>query len=132
MRASRRFASVWLVPRRFDSRTSPAKLGNMFLGTVVGTVVSPVQHPFYDGKKLMLVRAEKPDDGDPAHEGVVLAIDRVGAGVGEKVLVLKEGSSARSLFEDDRAPVRTVIVGIVDEIEIEGRRTFFTESGDDA
>ena len=57
-------------------------------------------------------------------------IDRVGAGIGEKVLVLKEGSSARSLFRDDRAPVRTVIVGIVDEVEIEGRRTFFTTDSD--
>lgn len=102
----------------------------MFLGTVIGTVVAPIQHPFYDGKKLLLVRAEKPDDGKPAAEGVVLAIDRVGAGIGEKVLVLKEGSSARSLFRDDRAPVRTVIVGIVDEVEIEGRRTFFTTDSD--
>ncbi len=107
----------------------PSTIGAMFLATVIGTVVTPIQHPFYDGKKLMLVRAERPDDGKPSHEGVVLAVDRVGAGIGEKVLVLKEGSSARSLFENDRAPVRTVIVGIVDEVEVEGERTFFAGDG---
>ena len=84
-------------------------------------------HLIHEGEKLLLVRAERPTDGSPSHEGTVLAVDRAGAGIGEKVLVLKEGSSARSLFENERAPVRTVIVGIVDEVEIEGRRTFFTE-----
>lgn len=96
----------------------------MFVGTVVGTVVAPVQHPFFDGKTLLLVRAEQPHDGKPAAEGVVVAVDRVGAGIGEKVLVLKEGSSARTIYESDDAPVRTLVVGIVDEIEVEGRTTF--------
>lgn len=100
----------------------------MILGTVVATVVAPIQHPFYEGKKLLLVRAEHPDDGQPAGEGTLLAVDRVGAGIGEKVLVLKEGSSARHLFGQDEAPVRTVIVGVVDEIEMDGQATFFKDA----
>lgn len=96
----------------------------MWIGTVVGTVVAPVQHPFFDGRALLLVRIERPTDFQRAAPGCVLAVDRVGAGVGEKVLVLKEGSSARFLFDDPEAPVRTVIVGILDEVEVEGRVTF--------
>ena len=103
----------------------------MFIATVLAPVVTPVQHPFFEGKPLKLVRAESPVDGSPASEGVWVATDRVGAGPGERVLVMKEGSSARTLYERDDAPVRTVIVGIVDEIEVDGRRTFFQgeESG---
>lgn len=99
----------------------------MILGTVVGTVVTPIQHPFYDGKPLLLVRAEDPVQGEPTIEGTLLATDRVGAGMGEKVLVLKEGSSARTLYEQNDAPIRTVIVGIVDEIEVEGKTTFMKD-----
>lgn len=98
----------------------------MFVGTVLRPVVTPIQHPFYVGRKLLLVRVESPADGRPTGE-VVLAVDRIGAGEGDKVLVLKEGSSARSLFGDERAPVRTVIVGHVDEIEMDGRRAFFQD-----
>lgn len=93
----------------------------MQVGTVVGPVVAPVQHPFLRGRPLLLVRIEDPGSGDPAGEGTWLAVDRVGAAPGEKVLVLKEGSSARWLHGVDEAPVRTVIVGIVDEIEEGGR-----------
>ncbi len=100
----------------------------MFVGTVVGTVVAPVHHPFYDGKTLLLVRTDRAEDGAPVDVkkgGTVLAVDRVGAGIGERVLVMKEGSSARTMFGEPDAPVRTVIVGIVDEIEVFGKRTFF-------
>lgn len=96
----------------------------MFIAQVVGTVVAPVQHPFFDGKKLLLVRTEQPHNGARCAPGVMLAVDRVGAGIGEKVLVLKEGSSARDLFGDRLAPVRTLIVGIIDEIEVNGTTTF--------
>ena len=96
----------------------------MLVGTVIGTVVAPIQHSFYDGQKLLLVRTESPADGAPAPEGVLLAIDRARAGVGDKVLVLKEGSSARAIVGDARAPVRTVIVGVIDEIEIDGATTY--------
>ena len=87
----------------------------MILGKVFGTVVSTVQHPFYSGKKQLIVRACTPDgsfDGDK----YVIAVDLVGAGVGEMVVVEDEGNSARQLMGVKDAPVRSVIVGIVDEV----------------
>lgn len=87
----------------------------MILGRVCGTVVSTIEHPFYDGKKQLIVRAITPDgafDGDR----YVVAVDLVGAGVGETVIVEDEGNSARQLIGVPNAPLRTVIVGIVDEV----------------
>jgi microcompartment protein CcmK/EutM len=87
----------------------------MILGRVCGTVVSTVQHPFYRGRKQLIVRATTPDgafDGDR----YVVAVDLVGAGVGETVLVEDEGNSARQLLETKDGPVRSVIVAIVDEV----------------
>ena len=87
----------------------------MILGRVCGTVVSTVQHPFYNGKKQLIVRATTPDgafDGDR----YVVAVDLVGAGVGETVLVEDEGNSARQLLDAKDAPVRSVIVAIVDQV----------------
>ena len=87
----------------------------MILGRVCGTVVSTIEHPFYDGKKQLIVRAVTPDgafDGDR----YVIAVDIVGAGVGELVIVSDEGNSARQLLGVKDAPVRSVIVGIVDQV----------------
>ncbi len=56
-------------------------------------------------------------DGKPEGPPFVAA-DRVQAGVGDMVLLLQEGSSARSIFDDPEAPVRSVIVGIVDRVDL--------------
>jgi len=88
----------------------------MILGKVCGTVVATIEHPFYDGKKQLIVRATNPD-GSFEGERYVIAIDLVGAGVGETVLVEDEGNSARQLMNAvPNGPVRSVIVGIVDEV----------------
>jgi ethanolamine utilization protein EutN len=87
----------------------------MILGRVCGTVVSTVQHPFYAGKKQLIVRAVSPD-GELDGDRYVVAVDLVGAGVGETVIVEDEGNSARQLMGAKDAPVRSVIVGIVDEV----------------
>ena len=87
----------------------------MILGRVCGTVVSTIEHPFYDGRKQLIVRYVTPDgafDGDR----YVIAVDLVGAGVGETVIVEDEGNSARQLLGAKDGPVRSVIVGIVDEV----------------
>lgn len=92
----------------------------MILGRVTGTVVSTVQHPFYDGKKQLLVRYLKPD-GSLDGERYVLAIDLhdVGAGVGDTVIVMDEGNSARQILSTGpQGPVRSVVVGIVDEVAL--------------
>jgi ethanolamine utilization protein EutN len=90
----------------------------MMLGRVCGTVVSTVEHPFYDGRKQLVVRACKPD-GAPDGDRYVVAVDIVGAGVGETVIVEDEGNTARQLLETGpNGPVRSVIVGIVDEVRV--------------
>ena len=88
----------------------------MILGRVTGSVVSTVHHPVVDGRKLLL--AERLDDKGKATGGYVIALDGIGAGRGETVLILDEGNGARQILDDGDAPVRSIVVGIVDEIEL--------------
>jgi len=90
------------------------------LGRVVGTVVTPVQHPAYDGRRLLAVRPILPDGRD-AKDRLFIAVDRCQAGVGDRVLLMAEGSSVRAIVGDDKAPIRCAVVGVIDEIEVEGR-----------
>jgi ethanolamine utilization protein EutN len=89
----------------------------MIIGTVMGHIVSTINHPYYDGKRLLMV--EKEDfAGKPS--GYLIAIDGgVGAGVGQRVLVIDEGNSARQVVNDEKAPLRSIIVGIIDLISHE-------------
>jgi microcompartment protein CcmK/EutM len=89
----------------------------MILGTVRGDIVSTINHPFYTGKKLLIV--EKEDfAGKPS--GYIIAVDGgVDAGVGERVLIVDEGNSARQIVADPNAPLRSIIVGIVDRVDVE-------------
>lgn len=92
----------------------------MFLARVIGTVTSTVKHDAYQGTKLMLVQPISPE-GDDVDESL-LAVDTVGAGVGEKVIVLRQGVAAAQVLGLDRPPIRSVIAGIVD-------RVYLAESG---
>jgi microcompartment protein CcmK/EutM len=86
----------------------------MILGKVIGNITSTINHPFYDGKKLLMV--EKIEPNGQAQSGYLVAVDRAGAGAGETVLILDEGTGARQILESADGPVRSVIVGVVDEI----------------
>jgi ethanolamine utilization protein EutN len=90
----------------------------MFLADVVGTVVSPVQIPILDGEKLLLLRPVDPD-GKPTGK-TRIGIDRAQAGVGDRVVVLDEGNSARQILDDPNGAVKTIVVGIVDYVEVHG------------
>jgi ethanolamine utilization protein EutN len=86
----------------------------MQLGLVVGNVTSTKKHSSLSGWKLLVVQpmladGEKPD-GDP-----VLAIDNLGAGRGERVLITSDGKGTRKLMQTDKTPVRWSVVGIADE-----------------
>ena len=83
---------------------------------VVGTVVSTFQSPSLDHRKL-LVCDWVDADGEP-EGGYVIAVDTVEAGLGDHVLVLDEGNGARQVMGDPDAPVRAVIVGVVDSIDV--------------
>lgn len=88
----------------------------MILARVVGTVVATRKDPRLEGKKLLIVKPVSPDGKDEA--GYVVAIDTVGAGFKEKVLVVS-GSSARMAESCKDAPVDTSVIGIVDEVHLD-------------
>jgi microcompartment protein CcmK/EutM len=88
----------------------------MISGKVIGNIYSTINHPFYDAKKLLIV--SKTDPAGQATGDYLIAVDSVDAGIGETVLVIDEGNSARQVVNDTSAPIRSIIVGIVDDIEI--------------
>lgn len=85
----------------------------MKIGRVVGNVVATISHPFYDGRRLLLCDLVDPV-GQP-DGGYLIAVDTVAAGPGDTVLILDEGNSSRQIFGISEGPIRTTIVGIVDE-----------------
>jgi microcompartment protein CcmK/EutM len=84
---------------------------------VVGTVVSTVNIPLLDEHRLLLCDVH---DIEGRPEGYTICIDVVDSGVGETVLILDEGSSARQILGIDTGAIRAVIVGVVDELAIDG------------
>lgn len=91
----------------------------MRVGRVVGTVVSTVSIPLLDEQRLLLCDLQDVD-GEP--EGYTICIDVVDAGVGETVLVLDEGNSARQILGIDTGAIRAVVVGVVDELTVDDER----------
>jgi len=92
----------------------------MILGRVVGEIYSTINHPIFDGRKLLVVDRIGPDRRPSG--GYLIAIDVVDAGVGDTVLMIDEGNSARQVLDAPNAPTRSVIVGVVDAIQL-GKRT---------
>jgi ethanolamine utilization protein EutN len=89
----------------------------MILGRIIGSVVSTIHHPVVEGQKLLV--AERLDPTGRPTGGYIIALDVIGAGQGETVLILDEGSGARQILGDSNAPVRSIVVGIVDAVELE-------------
>jgi ethanolamine utilization protein EutN len=89
----------------------------MKLARVVGTVVSTINVPVFDGRKLLVCDLLDPDGA--ASGGYLIAVDTVGAGPGETVLLIDEGNSARQILAASDAPVRTLVVGIVDDVRLD-------------
>jgi ethanolamine utilization protein EutN len=88
----------------------------MILARVVGTVVATRKDPRLEGKKILVVKPVAPDGKDEA--GYVVSVDTVGAGAGERVIVVA-GSSARMAEGCKDKPVDSAIVGIVDEVSMD-------------
>lgn len=87
----------------------------MRLGRVLGTVTATVRDRAYDGRRLMVVGILDPTGRPTGAE--TLAVDTVGAGVGDHVLVLKEGNSAKAILGEWMA-LQEMIVGIVDQVNL--------------
>jgi ethanolamine utilization protein EutN len=83
------------------------------VGRVMGNVVSTINHEFFDGERLLIVKLI---DGGEDTDDYLICTDVVGAGADETVLVLDEGSSARTIYGIDTGPIRSVVIGIVDAI----------------
>ncbi len=97
----------------------------MFLARVEGSVVATKKDQAMAGRKLLLLRPQLVDEKDPTRfrpgTNTVVAVDSVGAGLGELVLFC-QGSSARLAPGMERAPVDAVIIGIVDAVDVLGKR----------
>jgi ethanolamine utilization protein EutN len=89
----------------------------MILCKVIGSIVSTIKHDSFKNQKIMLVRPINPDGA--LKQGTMVAIDTVCSGVGDIVLVASEGRSAMELLGfTKREPLRSVIVGVVDRIDM--------------
>jgi len=86
------------------------------IGRVVGTVVSTQKHHKFEGAKLLIVQPLNIDD--TPRGAALLAIDGVGAGVDEKVLVVLEGRAAGEALGRKAAPVDAAVIGIIDSVAV--------------
>jgi ethanolamine utilization protein EutN len=92
----------------------------MQIARVIGTLVATQKHEKFEGAKLLLVQ---PLDLDDAPRGnALLAIDGVGAGVHEKVLIILEGRAAQETLGKKMAPVDAAIIGIIDTVDLDGHQ----------
>lgn len=89
----------------------------MKVGKVAGTVISTINIPLLDEHRLLLCDLADVE-GNPS--GYTIAVDVVDAGVGDTVLILDEGSSARQILGLEWGAIRAVVVGIVDQLVIDG------------
>jgi ethanolamine utilization protein EutN len=81
---------------------------------VIGHGTSTVKHPTLDGIRLLIVQPLMADgrspDGSP-----ILAVDRLGAGVGQLVMLSSDGSAIRDMFQVENAPIRWAVLGLIDD-----------------
>ncbi len=90
----------------------------MILGKVTGTVVTTISHPHYKKRRLLVIQPLILPGDSPG--GDFIALDNSQAGVGDTVLVNREGNGARQVLNNPDGCVISVIVGIVDSLQIEG------------
>lgn len=87
----------------------------MQLGKVIGHATSTVKHPSMNGWKLLIVQsldAKGGADGEP-----VLAIDELGTGIGQRVMITSDGKTVSQMLGDDKSPVRWAVIGTVDDLK---------------
>lgn len=89
----------------------------MILCRVTGDVVSTVRHEKLAGRRLLLCQPVQLDAKTP-QGGSFMAVDVAQAGTGDLVLVIREGSGARLIFQDDKIPLEAVVVAVVDDLEV--------------
>jgi len=90
----------------------------MYIGKVIGSVVSTVKISHLEGRTLLLV--DQLDLGGKETGAYDIAVDTVQAGPGDTVLVMDEGNGARQILRLDPGAIRAVVVGVVDEVTVDG------------
>ena len=90
----------------------------MITGKVIGEVYSTINCPFYTGKKKMIVEKIGPD-GKGTGDYLIALDHSIDSGPGDLVLIVDEGNSARQIVDSTTAPLRSIIVGIIDTITTE-------------
>ena len=104
----------------------------MFLARVTGSVVSTQKLSSMTGQKLLIVEPLRVDPKTRTElastQRSFVAVDTVGAGAGQLVLIV-QGSSARMAPELEKLPIDTAIIGIVDEVSVEGKSIFKASDG---
>ncbi|MFP3853225.1 MAG: EutN/CcmL family microcompartment protein [Anaerolineales bacterium] len=87
----------------------------MIIGKVIGTVVTTISHPNFQGRRMLVVQ---PLDPEGEEQETLIALDITHAGIGDTVLVNDEGNGARQILDQPEGCVRSVIVGIIDTIHM--------------
>lgn len=100
----------------------------MQIATVIGSVWATKKEEILSGLKFLIVQPELPNGSKM--NAPYIAVDRIGAGVGDKVMVTK-GSSANNINEDHRLPIDALIIGIIDSIDVERDEDDAKGIGDD-
>lgn len=89
----------------------------MLLGKIVGTVVTTISHPHYDNRRLLVVQPMV-GEGETSEGEEFVAVDHSHAGIGDTVLVNREGNGARDILNLPDGCIISVIVGIVDNVDL--------------
>lgn len=89
----------------------------MILARVTGTVVTTISHPAFKNRRLLVVQPLGLEDEPP--DADFIALDNTQAGIGDVVLINREGNGARQVLNNPDAPVISVIVGLVDSVYLE-------------
>ena len=89
----------------------------MLIGRVIGEVWATQKAPSHEGRKILYIQPVNLDGSDKGQP--ILALDAVGAGVGERVLVVTEGFSAMTAVDSPNSPIDMAVVGIIDTVELE-------------
>ncbi len=93
----------------------------MILAKVIGNVVAPVKTKSHENGKILVVRPI--DMKGQFTEPSFIAIDVARAGIGDCVLIIREGNSIRNIMKDDQAAVDALIIGVVDYVQVDGKQS---------
>ncbi|MBN2385045.1 EutN/CcmL family microcompartment protein [bacterium] len=93
----------------------------MYIAKVVGTVWATRKHPGLVGSKMLLAQSYDPVQDKKTGKPLLVLDKHFGAGIGDIVLIIDEGGSARQILDNPDAPVRTVVIGVLDAALLSGQ-----------